>query len=116
VILLRGGTVVTMDARRSVIRADVLVAEGRIEKIGRVRTCQIQASALKAAEGWILEQRALWEGRLDRMAAQPGHVSMEQQPADVAAEKQRIGPAMMRGRPWRACHNPAQIVPTFTPR
>jgi cytosine/adenosine deaminase-related metal-dependent hydrolase len=38
VILLRGGTVVTMDARRSVVRADVLVAEGRIEKIGRVQS------------------------------------------------------------------------------
>jgi len=37
VILLRGGTVVTMDARRSVLRADVLVAEGRVQKIGRVR-------------------------------------------------------------------------------
>jgi 5-methylthioadenosine/S-adenosylhomocysteine deaminase len=40
VILLRGGTVVTMDARRSVIRADVLVAEGRVEKIGRVRAAK----------------------------------------------------------------------------
>ena len=39
-ILLRGGTVVTMDARRSVVRADVLVAEGRIEKIGRVRAAK----------------------------------------------------------------------------
>jgi len=34
-IVLRGGTVVTMDAGRSVQRADVLVRDGRIEKIGR---------------------------------------------------------------------------------
>ena len=38
----------------------------RSEKKGRVRTCRIEAEALAAAEGWIAEQRALWEGRLDR--------------------------------------------------
>ena len=35
-IVLRGGTVVTMDARRSVVHGDVLVAEGCVQKIGRV--------------------------------------------------------------------------------
>jgi len=34
-ILLRGGTVVTMDARRSVLRADVLVERDRIARIGK---------------------------------------------------------------------------------
>ncbi len=34
-ILLRGGTVVTMDARRSVLRADVLVEQDRIARIGK---------------------------------------------------------------------------------
>ena len=34
-ILLRGGTVVTMDARRSVVHGDVLVQNGRIVRIGR---------------------------------------------------------------------------------
>jgi DNA-binding transcriptional ArsR family regulator len=38
----------------------------RSEKKGRVRTCRIEPSALAAAESWIAEQRALWEGRLDR--------------------------------------------------
>ena len=33
-ILLRGGTVVTMDARRSVMRGDVLVEDGRIARVG----------------------------------------------------------------------------------
>ena len=36
-ILLKGGTVVTMDAQRRVVRGDVLVAGGRIEQVGKVR-------------------------------------------------------------------------------
>lgn len=39
----------------------------RSQKKGRVRTCRIEPRALTAAEGWIAEQRALWEGRLDRL-------------------------------------------------
>jgi DNA-binding transcriptional ArsR family regulator len=39
----------------------------RSEKKGRVRTCRLQPKALGAAESWIAEQRALWEGRLDRL-------------------------------------------------
>jgi DNA-binding transcriptional ArsR family regulator len=39
----------------------------RSEKKGRVRTCRIEPEALAAAEGWMAEQRALWEGRLDRL-------------------------------------------------
>ncbi|RHW18105.1 transcriptional regulator [Sphingomonas gilva] len=37
------------------------------EKSGRVRTCRLRPNALAAAEGWIAEQRALWEGRTDRL-------------------------------------------------
>jgi DNA-binding transcriptional ArsR family regulator len=39
----------------------------RTEKVGRVRTCEMQPSALGAAQTWLAEQRALWEARLDRM-------------------------------------------------
>jgi DNA-binding transcriptional ArsR family regulator len=39
----------------------------RSEKKGRVRTCRLQPRALGVAETWIAEQRALWEGRLDRL-------------------------------------------------
>jgi DNA-binding transcriptional ArsR family regulator len=39
----------------------------RSEKKGRVRTCRLEPKALSAAESWIAEQRALWEGRLDRL-------------------------------------------------
>jgi DNA-binding transcriptional ArsR family regulator len=41
----------------------------RSEKKGRVRTCRVEPRALAAAEAWIAEQRALWEGRLDRFEA-----------------------------------------------
>ena len=32
-----------------------------------MRTCRIEPRALGQAEQWIAEQRALWEGRLDRL-------------------------------------------------
>ena len=41
----------------------------RTEKVGRVRTCEMQPTTLDAAEGWLARQRELWEGRLDRMEA-----------------------------------------------
>jgi DNA-binding transcriptional ArsR family regulator len=37
------------------------------EKSGRIRTCRLRPNALAAAEGWIAEQRALWESRTDRL-------------------------------------------------
>jgi DNA-binding transcriptional ArsR family regulator len=47
----------------------VLEASGlvRSEKVGRVRTCQIEPVALGSAEEWITERRAAWERRLDRL-------------------------------------------------
>ena len=39
----------------------------RSKKTGRVRTVTMEPQALGAAEGWIAQQRALWEGRLDRL-------------------------------------------------
>jgi DNA-binding transcriptional ArsR family regulator len=39
----------------------------RSEKVGRVRNCRIEANALRRAERWISERRALWERRLDRL-------------------------------------------------
>ena len=41
----------------------------RSEKIGRVRTCEMQPSALSLAEAWLAEQRALWLGRVEGMEA-----------------------------------------------
>jgi DNA-binding transcriptional ArsR family regulator len=47
----------------------VLEASGvvRSQKVGRVRTCEIEPLALSAAECWISERRATWEARLDRL-------------------------------------------------
>jgi DNA-binding transcriptional ArsR family regulator len=47
----------------------VLEASGLVhsEKVGRVRTCRIEFKALQAAERWIVERRAIWERRLDRL-------------------------------------------------
>lgn len=39
----------------------------RSEKVGRVRTCRLDADALRRAETWIAEQRQVWEARLDRL-------------------------------------------------
>ncbi len=47
----------------------VLEASGvvRSSKVGRVRTCEIEAVALGSAERWISERRTAWESRLDRL-------------------------------------------------
>jgi DNA-binding transcriptional ArsR family regulator len=47
----------------------VLVASGLVktEKIGRVRTCQLEPTALRSVEQWIADRRMVWERRLDRL-------------------------------------------------
>lgn len=47
----------------------VLEASGlvRSEKVGRVRTCRIEPTALHGAERWINARRAFWERRLDKL-------------------------------------------------
>ena len=39
----------------------------RTQKQGRVRTCAIDRTTFAAAEAWLSEQRAIWEGRTDRL-------------------------------------------------
>lgn len=39
----------------------------RSQKVGRVRTCRMEAAALTRAESWIGQRRAEWEARLDRL-------------------------------------------------
>jgi DNA-binding transcriptional ArsR family regulator len=39
----------------------------RSRKTGRVRTCELAPRALRKAERWMAEQRALWERRLDQL-------------------------------------------------
>ena len=38
-------------------------------KEGRVRICTLHPEALAPAAGWLAEQRALWDGRHDRLAS-----------------------------------------------
>jgi DNA-binding transcriptional ArsR family regulator len=38
-------------------------------KVGRVRTCTIDAEAMSEAEGWLNERRLAWNNRLDRLDA-----------------------------------------------
>lgn len=42
------------------------------QKQGRVRTCAMETQALSTAQDWIVEQKALWEGRLDRLESYLG--------------------------------------------
>lgn len=48
-----------------VLEGDGLI---RSQKEGRVRTCQVNAERLALAETWLSEQRAIWQGRTDRLA------------------------------------------------
>ena len=47
----------------------VLEASGlvRTEKVGRVRTCSIEAKGMMKVEQWLTSRRATWERRLDRL-------------------------------------------------
>lgn len=36
-------------------------------KVGRVRTFQLSAAGLAIADGWLAEQRRLWQRRLDQL-------------------------------------------------
>ena len=39
----------------------------RTSKSGRVRICEIDRKQVAAVGGWLDEQRAIWEGRTDRL-------------------------------------------------
>ena len=47
----------------------------RTEKVGRVRTCRVEANGLRLAEDWLRARRPEWDRRLDRLGkflAEPG--------------------------------------------
>ena len=37
------------------------------EKLGRVRSCRVEASGLQAAEAWLRARRPEWDRRLDQL-------------------------------------------------
>jgi DNA-binding transcriptional ArsR family regulator len=39
----------------------------RTEKVGRVRTCQIDTPGFSALEQWVRDHRSAWEQKLDRL-------------------------------------------------
>ena len=41
----------------------------RTEKVGRVRTCQIEPKGFALVEKWITDRRLLWERRFERLGA-----------------------------------------------
>lgn len=41
----------------------------RTAKHGRVRTCEIDRERLKLVDGWLSEQRLLWDQRTDQLEA-----------------------------------------------
>jgi DNA-binding transcriptional ArsR family regulator len=47
----------------------VLESSGLIHtaKVGRVRTCTLDRERLAVVDGWLAEQRAIWDGRTDRL-------------------------------------------------
>jgi DNA-binding transcriptional ArsR family regulator len=59
----------TMSLPAVVQHLQVLETSGlvRSEKVGRVRTCRMQADALRTAQHWIDQRRDAWERRLDRL-------------------------------------------------
>src|SRR6476619_8208720 len=55
-ILIKGGTIVTMDAKNSIVRGDVLISDGRIAEIGRVdsaATAVIDAAGCAVLPGFV---------------------------------------------------------------
>jgi len=47
-----------------------ILAEARLvhtEKLGRVRTCRIEADGFRALEQWIRDHGTAWEKKLDRL-------------------------------------------------
>ncbi len=39
----------------------------KTEKLGRVRSCRVEAAGLRAAEHWLRERRPEWDRKLDRL-------------------------------------------------
>jgi DNA-binding transcriptional ArsR family regulator len=59
----------TMSLAAVVQHVQVLEASGlvRSEKSGRVRTCELRPVALQTVERWVVDRRAEWEARLNRL-------------------------------------------------
>jgi len=50
----------------------------RTTKSGRVRTCRLERERLAVLDGWLADQRSIWEDRTDRLER---FVSRRQEPS-----------------------------------
>jgi len=80
-----GVTVAATVQHLQVLQASELV---RSEKTGRVRTCQIDPSGLRWAEGWLRLQRTTWEHRLDRLGDVLGESAADRGPVPADPPKE----------------------------
>lgn len=79
----------TMSLAAVVQHVQVLEANGLLasEKVGRVRTCHFDPSALGKAEQWIAQRRTSWERRLDRLGEVLAELHNDQAGAAGAQEE-----------------------------
>jgi DNA-binding transcriptional ArsR family regulator len=52
----------------------------KTQKIGRVRSCTLDTSAMSQAERWINDRRTQWERRLDRLGDYLDQTENKQEP------------------------------------
>jgi DNA-binding transcriptional ArsR family regulator len=52
----------------------------KTQKIGRVRSCTLDTSAMSKAERWINDRRTQWERRLDRLGDYLDQTENKQEP------------------------------------
>jgi DNA-binding transcriptional ArsR family regulator len=59
----------SMSLAAVVQHVQLLEAAGLIhsEKVGRVRTCRVEPSAMQPVERWVADRRTAWEQRFDRL-------------------------------------------------
>ena len=60
----------------------------KTEKIGRIRTCALQAASLETIEEWLAAQREIWERRLDRLEVYVQKLKKEEK-ANVGKRKRK---------------------------
>lgn len=51
----------------------------KTEKVGRIRSCRVEASGLRAAEEWLRARRPEWDHKLDRLEQFLDHPSEQRQ-------------------------------------
>lgn len=61
----------------------------RSHKVGRVRTCELVPRPLSQAERWIVQQRAAWEARTERMAYFVETLHEQESPVEPARRPRR---------------------------